>query len=195
MIEKKKTRHFHAGKLRKTVGGIEFVEVAESKGKVFVSDTGMVLHNGKLTKGNDNGHGYMTVAIAGQTSYVHRVVFETLVGEIPIGHEIDHIDNSRGNNRLDNLRIVTHYDNLTKNPLSVERRREASRRTIQKAIDSQKVAVVMIDDDGTEHWFPCGAEAARATGTHFTSISQVLHGKLKHAGGKSWRKAEVSHDA
>lgn len=195
MIEKKKTRHFHAGKLRKTVGGIEFVEVAESKGKVFVSDTGMVLRNGKLTKGNDNGHGYMTVTIAGQTSYVHRVVFETLVGEIPIGREIDHIDNSRRNNRLDNLRIVTHYDNLTKNKLSVERRREASRRTIQKAIDSQKVAVVMIDDDGTEHWFPCGAEAARATGTHFTSISQVLHGKLKHAGGKRWRKAEVSHDA
>ena len=108
---------------------------------------------------------------------------------------IDHIDNSRGNNRLDNLRIVTHYDNLTKNQLSVERRREASRRSIQKAIDSQKVAVVMIDDDGTEHWFPCGAEAARATGTHFTSISQVLHGKLRHAGGKRWRKAEVSHDA
>ena len=191
----KKARHFHAGKLRKTINGVEYVEVAESNGKVFVSNIGMVLRNGRFTRGNDNGHGYRTVAIAGRTAYVHRIVFETLVGEIPDGYEIDHIDNSRDNNRLDNLRLVTHHDNLTGNPLSVERRREASRQTIQKAIDSQKVAVVMIDDDGTEHWFPCGAEAAHATGTHFTSISQVLHGKLKHAGGKRWRKAEVSHDA
>lgn len=191
----KKARHFHAGKLRKVVNGVEYVEVAESNGKVFVSNIGMVLRNGRFTRGNDNGHGYRTVAVAGRTAYVHRIVFETLVGEIPDGYEIDHIDNSRDNNRLDNLRLVTHHDNLTGNPLSVERRREASRQTIQKAIDSQKVAVVMIDDDGTEHWFPCGAEAARATGTHFTSISQVLHGKLKHAGGKRWRKAGVSHDA
>ena len=191
----KKARHFHAGKLRKKINGVEYVEVAESDGKVFVSDTGLILRNGLITRGNDNGHGYRTVAIARRTAYVHRIVFETLVGEIPDGYEIDHIDNSRDNNRLDNLRIVTHYDNLTRNPLSAERRREAGRQTIRKAIDSQKVAVVMIDDDGTEHWFPCGAEAARATGTHFTSISQVLHGKLKHAGGKRWRKAEVSHDA
>ena len=195
MLSDKKARHFHAGKLRKTINGVEYVEVAESDGKVFVSDTGLILRNGLITRGNDNGHGYRTVAVARRTAYVHRIVFETLVGEIPDGYEIDHIDNSRDNNRLDNLRLTTHHDNLTKNPLSVERRREASRRTIRKAIDSQKVAVVMIDDDGTEHWFPCGAEAARATGTHFTSISQVLHGKLKHAGGKRWRKAEVSHDA
>lgn len=195
MLSDKKARHFHAGKLRKTINGVEYVEVAESDGKVFVSDTGLILRNGLITRGNDNGHGYRTVAIARRTAYVHRIVFETLVGEIPDGYEIDHIDNSRDNNRLDNLRLATHHDNLTKNPLSVEHRREASRRTIRKAIDSQKVAVVMINDDGTEHWFPCGAEAARATGTHFTSISQVLHGKLKHAGGKRWRKAEVSHDA
>lgn len=194
-MSEKKARHFHAGKLRKVINGVEYVEVAESNGRVFVSNIGMVLRNGRFTRGNDNGHGYRTVSVAGRKAYVHRIVFETLVGEIPDGYEIDHIDNSRDNNRLDNLRLVTHHDNLTGNPLSVERRREASRRTIQKAIDSQKVAVVMIDDDGTEHWFPCGAEAARATGTHFTSISQVLHGKLKHAGGKRWRKAEVSHDA
>ena len=43
MIEKKRTRRFHAGKLRKTVGGIEFVEVAESKGKVFVSEDGRII--------------------------------------------------------------------------------------------------------------------------------------------------------
>jgi len=57
-MSEKKARHFHAGKLRKEIDGVEYVEVAESKGKVFVADTGMVLRNGKLTKGHDNGHGY-----------------------------------------------------------------------------------------------------------------------------------------
>ena len=32
MSEKKNTRHFHAGKLRKMVGGIEFVEQTEGGG-------------------------------------------------------------------------------------------------------------------------------------------------------------------
>ena len=34
MSSGKDTRHFHAGKQRKTLDGVEFVEVAESNGKV-----------------------------------------------------------------------------------------------------------------------------------------------------------------
>ena len=33
MSTKVQARHFHAGKLRKEIDGVEFVEVAESKGK------------------------------------------------------------------------------------------------------------------------------------------------------------------
>ena len=47
----------------------------------------------------------------------HRMVYETFVGEIPQGYEIDHINTIRDDNRLENLRIVTHKENLN-NPLT-----------------------------------------------------------------------------
>jgi hypothetical protein len=44
----------------------------------------------------------------------HRIIYQTLVGDIPNGYEIDHIDNDRQNNSIDNLRIVTHSQNMLK---------------------------------------------------------------------------------
>ena len=48
---------------------------------------------------------------------VHRLVYETFVGEIPQGYEIDHINTVRTDNRLDNIRCVSHKENMN-NPLS-----------------------------------------------------------------------------
>lgn len=38
MLSDKKARHFHAGKLRKVIDGVEYVEAVESNGKVFVAE-------------------------------------------------------------------------------------------------------------------------------------------------------------
>ena len=168
--------------------GVEYVEVAESNGKVFVADTGMVLRNGKLTKGHDNGRGYLTVSIAGHTTYIHRLVFEVFVGQIPDDQELDHINDKRGDNRLENLRVVTHYQNLMEKESSRANRARASRVSIRKAIESQQIPVVAEDTDGTRYWFKSCMDAARTTGVHFTSISQVLHGSshVSRAGGLKW---------
>ena len=45
---------------------------------------------------------------------VHRVVWEAFNGSIPKGFEINHIDGNGGNNRLDNLELVMHSENLKK---------------------------------------------------------------------------------
>ena len=188
MSSGKNTRHFHAGKQRKMLDGVEYVEVAESNGKVFVADTGMVLRNGKLTKGYNNGHGYLTVPIAGHTTYIHRLVFEVFVGQIPDDRELDHINDKRGDNRLENLRVVTHYQNLMEKESSRANRARASRVSIRKAIESQQIPVVAEDTDGMRYWFKSSMDAARTTGVHFTSISQVLHGssRISRAGGLKW---------
>jgi len=44
--------------------------------------------------------------------YVHRLVWQTYVGEIPSNLEIDHIDGNPHNCRLDNLKLVTRKENL-----------------------------------------------------------------------------------
>lgn len=50
----------------------------------------------------------------------HRLVWETFVGKIKSGYEIDHIDGDRHNNQLSNLRVVTRSENML---AAFERRR------------------------------------------------------------------------
>jgi len=42
----------------------------------------------------------------------HRLVYETYVGKIKSGFELDHIDGDKHNNNLSNLRLVTHSENM-----------------------------------------------------------------------------------
>ncbi|KLP57400.1 hypothetical protein ABR39_03985 [Enterobacter genomosp. O] len=51
--------------------------------------------------------GYLTVIVDGKQLLVHRIIYEMHHGEIPNGHEIDHIDGDKKNNNIDNLRAVS----------------------------------------------------------------------------------------
>lgn len=59
----------------------------------------------------------------------HIIVWETFNGKIPDGYQIDHINTIRTDNRLENLRIVTHKENCN-NPLSRKHLSEAHKGTI-----------------------------------------------------------------
>ena len=43
---------------------------------------------------------------------LHNVIYAWYKGEVPLGYDIDHIDNNPFNNNLDNLELVTHEENL-----------------------------------------------------------------------------------
>jgi hypothetical protein len=43
---------------------------------------------------------------------VHRLVAEAFLGNIPNGWEVDHKNGIKTDNRLENLRIVTHRENM-----------------------------------------------------------------------------------
>lgn len=64
-----------------------------------------------------NKNGYFQVHTKIGLKKVHRVIYETFVGEIPEGYEIDHINTNKTDNRLENLQIVTHKENMN-NPLT-----------------------------------------------------------------------------
>lgn len=61
-------------------------------------------------------HGYHLVGIKvndKQTScLVHKLVWEAFNGPVPAGLEIDHIDRCYTNNKITNLRVVTHSQNM-----------------------------------------------------------------------------------
>lgn len=73
-----------------------------------------------LTKGGYIYNSYRTKNGKQLVLYRHRVIWHYFNGEIPIGLQIDHIDGNRKNNRLDNLRLVTHKENMN-NPITRKR--------------------------------------------------------------------------
>ena len=195
MIEKKRTRHFHAGKLRKTVGGIEFVEVAESKGKVFVSAYGTLLTRGHMTDawyfGVPMKNGYREVCVSGSPALVHRIVYEVFVGAVEDGIESDHIDADPENNKLINLRAVTSKENSA-NPITRKRMLRALSVSIVKAQSANLTPVIGISGNGLVAGpFSSMKDAATFAGVSLSAISACVRGKSKTSGGYQWK--EVSN--
>lgn len=63
-------------------------------------------------------NGYVRVMLGvGVEEFIHRVVLLTFVGEPPAGHESDHINNIRDDNRLENLQWLSRAKNLAKRTL------------------------------------------------------------------------------
>lgn len=81
----------------------------------WITDDGKVYRQSKEglfieCKQNNNG-GYLRVVTKEGNIYVHRMVYETFIGNIPNGMEVDHIDTDKSNNNLSNLRLCTRTEN------------------------------------------------------------------------------------
>ena len=50
----------------------------------------------------------------GRLQYIHRLVYQNFVGDIPEGKEIDHIDGDTTNNSVENLQLLTPRQNKVK---------------------------------------------------------------------------------
>lgn len=57
--------------------------------------------------------GYCTICINGRSTYRHILVWEKYNGPVPEGYEVDHINGIPGDDRIENLQILTHYENIT----------------------------------------------------------------------------------
>tara|TARA_R110000787_G_scaffold7136_2_gene24560 strand:- start:57 stop:593 length:537 start_codon:yes stop_codon:yes gene_type:complete len=66
--------------------------------------------SGKLALAANNGSGYRAGTVFGTTQKAHRVAWAIHYGEWP--NEIDHINGVTSDNRISNLRDVTHQENI-----------------------------------------------------------------------------------
>lgn len=64
------------------------------------------------TVGYARDDGYLVVKIGCRQCKVHRLIWEAVHGTIPKGFEIDHINGVKSDNRISNLRLVTHAQNM-----------------------------------------------------------------------------------
>lgn len=87
----------------------------------YVSEQGNIYRLNKHTKeliecSTVCNNGYLRICVKVNNKFkmvtVHKIIWETFNGEIPDGMEIDHINTVRNDNRLSNLRCVSHKDNV-----------------------------------------------------------------------------------
>lgn len=192
--------HYHFSGVSTIVNGEEFRFVSELE-RVAVSRVGHVLTATKLNgmyRGDDSRRGYRFLRRNGRTIYVHQLVYELFVEQIPEGLEIDHINTIRDDNRVENLRVVTRLQNLH-NPITEVRRHEALVRATAAATAAKLKPIIGRAPGG--EWdigpFPSVKDAAVAIGLpSASSISSALHGSHKTAGGYEWKfySEEDFHD-
>ena len=202
-----KARHFHAGKLRKTMGDTVYVSVAESGDMLYVARDGTFTSASRgwnIVRGNLEKDGYRRISIDGRHAVAARVVYEVFVERIPDGMEIDHINTVRDDNRVENLRVVTHRDNLL-NPLTRPRRRAACAKNGAKGASAQPRATLLSNlsmgaearkrpvvatrgDESTV--YSSAVEAAKALGLTQQAICHALKGRTRLCGGFTWMYCE-----
>lgn len=79
-----------------------------------VSNLGSVKSpRGRVLIPQPNGkYGYLSVQLGrARREYVHRLVAAAFIGSV-VGMDVDHADGDTSNNAVDNLRIMTHAENL-----------------------------------------------------------------------------------
>ena len=78
---------------------------------------------------------------------VAKLVYEAFVGPIPEGMEIDHCNGENTDNRLCNIRAVSHRDNCN-NPITRERHKAANKsrsRKMKEYWKNRKAQIVIYD--------------------------------------------------
>lgn len=80
-----------------------------------INDKGVVRRYGKIKKQSVTPKGYLRIRLSKncvlKNFFVHRLVYETFIGEIPKGYYVNHIDENKQNNSVENLNLMTPKEN------------------------------------------------------------------------------------
>ena len=116
--------------------------------------------------------------------YVHRLVWEAFNGSIPEGLQVNHINEIKSDNRLENLNLMTPKEN-TNYGTGIERRSK-------KQINGKKSKPVLqfTLDNILVKEYPSIRQAERETGFNQAYIVKCCKGNRKQAYGFKWKYKE-----
>ena len=137
----------------------------------------------KIMKPSVNEIGYLYVGLCKNRKLkkfkVHRLVYEAFVGDIPNGMYVNHINEIKSDNRLENLNLMTPKENCNYGTRNKRMSEKLSKPVLQINKDTNEIIKE----------FPSTNEVQRQLGYNKGNISQCCNGKPKYntAYGFKWQ--------
>ena len=115
----------------KDIKGYEGLYQVSSEGEVRSLDRvvkttrGEWIYKGKKLKGNVGTNGYYYVILSknstAKTAYIHKLVSDTFLENLDELSDVDHINQNKLDNRVENLRYLSHFVNASRSNKGVDR--------------------------------------------------------------------------
>lgn len=114
---------------------------------------------------------------------VHRMIWEAFNGEIPNGYEINHKNEVRDDNRLSNLELVSHYDNLMYGSRK-ERHKESLKKVVRRggACNFANPITIFDSNTGKTTTYASRVEAAKKYNIEKKHFSYLIKKSKKSKG-------------
>ena len=135
-----------------------------------------------------NGNGYNIVSLhkngKSKNKCVHRLVAEMFIKNTNNYKYINHKDENKQNNCVNNLEWCTAQYNVTYNNLHI-------RKGIKNRNNKYSKRINRLDEENNIlETYPSINEASRKMGVSVRTISKCLNGKQKHSAGYKWKYAD-----
>jgi hypothetical protein len=172
-------------------------DVEEYEGLYQVSDKGNVKSQywgGKILKPKTDKDGYKMIYLSkyGKKSIkkVHRIVATTFIDNPKNLPQVNHKDENKANNDVNNLEWCTQQYNLR---YGTARERQVEHTDYKKLAMKNRKEIIQLDKSGNviRTWKGIN-EAAMTLGLTRRNISACLHGWSKSAGGYAWKMLGAS---
>lgn len=146
------------------IEGFNNYEICPEEGKIWS-------YNRNRYVGAKNRNGYWQVNLMDDNknvwhTYIHRVIWTAVNGEIPEGYQVNHIDEDPSNNAINNLNLMTCKENINYGTGKARKTK------------TQSKAVVGLKDNKVVLTFASVNEAAR-NGFAAARVSDCCNGKQK----------------
>jgi hypothetical protein len=118
--------------------------------------------------GSINSNGYVTIKLGGRSYLSHRIAWLFITNEDPCDLFIDHVNGNKSDNRLINLRLCKHEENMrnSKRPMTnksgykgVSFDKERSKWSASISINNKTVKIGRFDTPELAHMAYCKAAA------------------------------------
>ena len=102
---------------------VEFVPLAAHPKYEISTAYPFVIRNissGRILKQTITAHGYSNIKIDSTTIPIHRIIAEQFINPNIQGMDVNHINHKRLDNRIENLEVITHSENLKNRKMFVK---------------------------------------------------------------------------